>query len=219
MHSPASKRRLPPRQLTCWRPALPGASRRGPALVVEAAVAPGADVEVGAQQAVGVAQHVQVEGGRHAQRVVVGGVQHRVLLGQVDADQDAAVRPALGAHAAQEGQRLVRREIADRGTGIEEQAALLRTTSGRRQSPPEKSMPRAFISMWRKRWRRRSTASCRKSAEMSTGTYWADAAAGTGAPPWRSCRRRGRSGSSRCRPRARSRRRGARRSPASVRVG
>jgi len=97
------------------------ASARG---VVEAVVAPLADVEIGVDQPVHVAQDVQVEGGGHAQRVVIGGVERGFILGQVDADQDAAIRPALRAQALQEGLRILGREIADRGAGIEEQAAL-----------------------------------------------------------------------------------------------
>jgi glycerol-3-phosphate O-acyltransferase len=60
------------------------AARRG---VEEGDMPPVGDIEVGRQQAVHVAQHVQVEGGGDAERVVVGGLQCGLVLDQVDADQ------------------------------------------------------------------------------------------------------------------------------------
>jgi hypothetical protein len=70
-------------------------------------VAPLLDVEVAAQQAVHVAQHVQVEGGRDAERVVVGGVEDGLSFRQVDTDQQAAILAAALAQAAS-GRRALR---------------------------------------------------------------------------------------------------------------
>jgi hypothetical protein len=68
-------------------------------------VLPVAHVEVGAEQAVQVAQQVQVEGRRHAQRVVVGGFQHGDRLDQVDPDQQRAAGRRR-TRLAQQAQRL-----------------------------------------------------------------------------------------------------------------
>ena len=58
--------------------------------VVEAAVRERLGPEVAAQHAVDVAQHVAVERRGDADRVVVGGVEPRLVLLRVDADQEAA---------------------------------------------------------------------------------------------------------------------------------
>jgi hypothetical protein len=79
--------------------------------VVEADMAPLPDVEVAPQQAVCMAQHVQVEGGRDAERVVVGGIEDGLVLGQVDTDEQGAILAAAFAQAGEEGARFGRREI------------------------------------------------------------------------------------------------------------
>ena len=91
-------------------------------LVEKSHVLPARGREVGAQQGVGVQQQVAVEGRRHAQRIVVGGLQDGLVFHPVDADQDAAARPARSAHGVrltQQGQRLGGGEVADAGAGVE----------------------------------------------------------------------------------------------------
>ena len=58
------------------------------------------------------------------ERVVVGRLQDGFGFDQVDADQQAAAvgARALRAYAREERERLLRREVADRRPGIEEQA-------------------------------------------------------------------------------------------------
>ena len=50
--------------------------------------------KVRAQLTVQTSQHIQVEGCRDAQRVIVGTVEHQRVLLQVDPDEQAAVRSA-----------------------------------------------------------------------------------------------------------------------------
>ena len=83
------------------------------------------------------AQHVQVEGGRDAQRIVIGGVEDGIVLDQVYADQQAAIAVRIRAQAAQKSGRLFRRKIADRRAGIEEQAPRLAHAVGQVQAAGE----------------------------------------------------------------------------------
>jgi hypothetical protein len=77
--------------------------------------------EIAAEQAVHVMQHVAVECGGHADGVVVRGIEARLVLLGVDADQQTAARPrrAMPFDASQENERRVRIEVADRRAGIE----------------------------------------------------------------------------------------------------
>ena len=77
-------------------------------------MAEAAQVEVGAELAVDARQEVQVEGSGDACLVVVGRVQRRGILLEVDADQH------LRRHAARQGEEgvgLVGRQVADGGAG------------------------------------------------------------------------------------------------------
>ena len=87
-------------------------------------VCPVALVKVAADQPVGMAQQVAVEGGRDTGGVVVGGFQHLHRLDQVDADEQRAVRAQQGAHALQQQKRLGRIKVADGRAGVEHQPAL-----------------------------------------------------------------------------------------------
>ena len=80
--------------------------------------------KVAAQHAVDVQQQVLVEGRRHAQRVVVGCLQHVRRLEQVHPDQQAATLRRR-ADLAQEDQRLLGGEVADARARVEQQARAL----------------------------------------------------------------------------------------------
>jgi hypothetical protein len=97
------------------------------ALVEEREVIESGRVEVGADDAVDMPQHVAVERGRHAGCVVVGGLQPARILARVGADDDAAAacREAVQVDVRQEAQRVVRREIADRRARIEERGRCI----------------------------------------------------------------------------------------------
>ena len=56
---------------------------------IQREVAPIPHVEIRAQQAVQIAQHVQVERRRHTQRIVVGSLEPACVLDEVDTDQHA----------------------------------------------------------------------------------------------------------------------------------
>ncbi|MNM73856.1 hypothetical protein D3C81_856010 [compost metagenome] len=91
-------------------------------LAVEAGhVAPVRQHEVGADDPVHVAQQIAVEGGRDAQRIVVGGHQRGLVLVQVDTDQHAIAAPGHAAQPLQQRQRFHRGEIADARARVEEQ--------------------------------------------------------------------------------------------------
>src|SRR5262245_53645328 len=92
--------------------------------VVESAMPERSEVEIGAQLAVDAREQVEVELRRHPARVVVGGMQARRVLLEVDADQQAAARAGHGAGVLQEGGRLERREIADGGAWKVDDASL-----------------------------------------------------------------------------------------------
>ena len=100
---------------------------------IQREVAPVAHVEVSTQQAVQVAQHVQVERRRHAERVVVGGFQPARILDEVDADQHAVPASGSLAQALEEGQRFCRREVAETRARIEPDAAPIAHSIGQHQ--------------------------------------------------------------------------------------
>jgi hypothetical protein len=81
-------------------------------------------VEVAVDQMVQVAQQVQIERCRHAQRIVVGGFQQVDWLDQINADQQAAAAGLL-VHAVQKLLRGLRREVADARAWIEEHRPTL----------------------------------------------------------------------------------------------
>ena len=59
-------------------------------VVVDGAMTPLRQIEVGAQFAIGALQHVEIEGRGDARAVVVGGFQNVFRFLQVDADDEAA---------------------------------------------------------------------------------------------------------------------------------
>ena len=59
------------------------------------------EIEIRAQFAIGADQQIEVEGGRDALRVVIGGYEDRRILDHVDADDEAcALRPARAQNGA-----------------------------------------------------------------------------------------------------------------------
>ena len=102
--------------------------------VVARFVREGVEVEVGAELAVDPDQKVAVEGRRHAVGIVIGRKQRREVLLAVDADDHRRVPAERRAHPAQERERLVRPEIADRRAGKE--ADPVRAQLGLRAAPP-----------------------------------------------------------------------------------
>ena len=98
-----------------------------PLAVVEGAVLEGLGVEVGAEPVVQHAQDVAVELGRDARRVVVGGVEARRVLHEVDADQEARRRGAsTRGRAAEERGQLVGVQVADRAGEEQQQPSAAR---------------------------------------------------------------------------------------------
>ena len=65
------------------------------------------DVEVGVELTIDHVEHVLVELGGDAGRVVVGGLERRHVLDQVEAEQEPVARLYGLAHAGEEGRRLV----------------------------------------------------------------------------------------------------------------
>jgi len=88
-----------------------------------------ARIEIRTQHAIGDAQQVAVERCRDPKRIVVGRNQARVVAFAVDADQQRAEAAVTGAEQPdrlQQRQRAVRREVADRRAGVEEQRRRVR---------------------------------------------------------------------------------------------
>ena len=93
--------------------------------------------EIRVQRAVHVEQQVAVERRCHAQRVVIGRLQHRRGFHPVHPDQQSPARTTSGTQRmrlAQQDQRLGRRKIADAGAGIKHSARRLRGTHQRQPS-------------------------------------------------------------------------------------
>ncbi len=84
-------------------------------------MAPVGRSEIAAEHPVQVQQQVEVEGGGHAELVVIGRLEQRAGLDQVDTDQQRPASRQL-MHVAQEAQRFFRREVADARAGVEQQA-------------------------------------------------------------------------------------------------
>ena len=85
--------------------------------VVEGPVGELLDVEVGAQFAIDPHQDVAVERGRDAPSVVVGGLDHARVLPQIDAEQESAAASTQPRRLSQQGERCLRREVAERRAG------------------------------------------------------------------------------------------------------
>ena len=86
-------------------------------------------IEIRAQFAIGAGQQIFVEGGGHAGRIVISGMQQGRVLHQVNADQEAAAAQHL-AHPAEQSHRRVGTEIADGAAG-EKSGAPRRSRSGK----------------------------------------------------------------------------------------
>ena len=82
--------------------------------IEEGHVLEGARVEVGAHLLVDHAQHVAVEGRRHAGAVVVGGLEHGHVLHEIGAEQQAVIRPHQRPEVGEEAGARLRVEVADR---------------------------------------------------------------------------------------------------------
>src|SRR5512134_2915525 len=88
---------------------LDAAARR----VVEGAVAERRQVEIGAELAIDASEEVQIESGGDAARVVVGGVEPRRVLLEIDPDQEAPSPAQLYPGARQKRGGFGRGQIAD----------------------------------------------------------------------------------------------------------
>src|SRR5690606_35829611 len=77
-------------------------------------MAPLLHVEVGVDQAVDVAQHIEVERSGDAQCVVISGLQQLDVLDEVQPEQQPPAATTLRAQPLQKDQCLSRREIAQR---------------------------------------------------------------------------------------------------------
>ena len=75
-------------------------------------------------------QHIAVESGRHARRIVVGGFEHVHILGQVDANQQATIVVDQLAHVGQQVERVGRVKVADGRAGVEHQPPGARNVVG-----------------------------------------------------------------------------------------
>ncbi len=71
-------------------------------------------VEIGAQFPVQTHQGIEIELGGHAGRVIVGALENPLILDEVIADHQRAVRPGNGAHRAQQLDGRGRIEVPDR---------------------------------------------------------------------------------------------------------
>lgn len=79
-------------------------------------------------------QHIAVEGRCHARRIVIGGLQHGPVLGQVYADQQATAGQSQRTHLRQQRHGLRRVEVADGRPRVEHQTPLARNI-GRQPHP------------------------------------------------------------------------------------
>ncbi len=93
---------------------------RDSARLKERDMTPLTQVEVGTEQAVQVAQQVQVEGRGDAQRVVIGGLQHVNGFHKIHTDQQGTTRRNR-VHLAQQRQGTGRVKVADARAGIKHQ--------------------------------------------------------------------------------------------------
>src|SRR5262249_56409337 len=81
--------------------------------VVERLVAEAVEIEIGAELAVDAAQQVEIEGGGDAGRIVIGGLEHPLVLDEIDADDEVRALPKQAGGLAPGTGRLRRLEIAD----------------------------------------------------------------------------------------------------------
>ena len=81
--------------------------------VVDRAMGEGGEIEIAAELAVDAHQHIEVEARGDAGRIVIGVVQHALVLFEIGADDHLRALAQDLAGAAQEGAGLMRLEIAD----------------------------------------------------------------------------------------------------------
>ena len=93
--------------------------------VVERAMAERRQVEIAAELAVHPPQDVEIEPRRDAGGIVVGGVEHRLVLDAVNADDHRRAAAQDAAGLAKEFRRVLRLEIADRRSGKEADARAI----------------------------------------------------------------------------------------------
>src|SRR5438128_4301560 len=82
--------------------------------IIDRAVHEGGNVEIAAKLAVDADQNVEVESRGDARGVVIGIVKHPLVLLEIDADDHLRAFTQNLARAAQEAERFVRLEIAER---------------------------------------------------------------------------------------------------------
>src|SRR5215217_6432918 len=90
-------------------------------LVIESAMMKRAQLESAAQLSVDSREHVQVEGGRHAECVVVRSLQNRRVFLEIGAKEKRVACVEYAAKRAEETKRLVSIEVADVGAEKERQ--------------------------------------------------------------------------------------------------
>src|ERR1019366_3172822 len=90
-----------------------------------------ADVEITAQFAVDAMEHIEVEARGDARGIVIGVVQHALVLLEIDADHHPRAVPQNAAGAAQKGAGFMRLEISERGA--REKSDLRHGADGLRQ--------------------------------------------------------------------------------------
>ena len=85
-----------------------------PLAVVDRAMGEGGQIEIAAEFAVDAHQHIEVEARGDAGGIVIGVVEHALVLFEIDADDHLRAVAKNVAGAAQEGASLMRLEIAER---------------------------------------------------------------------------------------------------------
>jgi hypothetical protein len=98
--------------------------------IVMRAVAKLPNVEIGAKLLVDAAKQVEIETCGHALRIVVGGIQDRRILLQVDADHHRPARPQHLHRVGKKTPRIVGLEIPQRGSGKEPDPARIGPVHG-----------------------------------------------------------------------------------------
>ena len=90
-----------------------------PLVVIKSTVTKAGEVEIRVEFFVDAFKQVQVECGRDALGVVIGGVEGVFVLLEIDADQQRAAGPELAGRIAEERYRLIRAKVADGRAGKE----------------------------------------------------------------------------------------------------
>ena len=110
---------------------------RPSARVVDGLVAEAVEIEVAVELTIDAGEQVEIEGGRHSRRIVVGRQQRAQVLLEVDADDQSA---AGGERVAQDGEQAAGfdgGQVADRGAGKEAGLRSLADVGGEGDWPRE----------------------------------------------------------------------------------